>query len=65
MLFPSFAVNRVHFMVDGNEVVFLERSVPLRPCFSQQRTLCEGVQFFDAALVADAEELGYQVAVCV
>jgi hypothetical protein len=65
MLFPFFAANRVHFMVDGNEAVLLERSVPPRPCFSLQRTLYEGVWFFDAASVADAEELGYRVAVCV
>jgi hypothetical protein len=40
--FPSLAVNRVRFVVDGSEVVVLDRSVPSRPCFSMQRTLCEG-----------------------
>jgi hypothetical protein len=57
--FPFFAVNRVHYMVDGNKVVLLERSVPLHPCFSLQRTLWESVSLFDA------EELGYRVAACV
>jgi len=55
-----FAVNRVHFVVDGNEAVLFECSVPPRPCFSMADFPRRRIVL---APLADGEELEYRVTV--
>jgi hypothetical protein len=56
-------VGLVDLVVDAEEVVLLDGTVPVVPRLAMQRAVSEGVDGFEVAPVADVEEFGARSAV--